>query len=180
MFILGYALAAVVLVPAAWMTLAGGAIFGIVRGAAYSFLGAVLGSSLAFLIARYGARRFVASAVESRPRVAAVERAVSARGLPLVFLLRMSPLVPFNVLNYALGLTTIRFRDALVASLGMLPACVAYAYAGRVAGETAALAGKAAPPHDASYYVLLASGLIATAGVVLLVTRAARQALHDV
>lgn len=179
-FVALYALATVAFVPGAWMTLLGGSLFGIARGAAYSFLGAVAGSSLAFFVARRVARQPVARALASRPRIAAVERAVSARGLPLVLLLRLSPIVPFNVLNYALGLTTIRYRDFVAASVGMIPPTIMYAYAGRLAAEAAGLAGPAGPGRGASYYGLLVIGFAATGGAVLVVTRTARRALRDV
>src|SRR6516225_1131844 len=100
-FIAAYAIAVVALVPASSLTILGGALFGVTRGTAYSLAGALAGSTAAFLIARYGARRFVERRIATMPRVLAVERAVSARGLPIVFFLRLSPLVPFNVLNYA-------------------------------------------------------------------------------
>jgi uncharacterized membrane protein YdjX (TVP38/TMEM64 family) len=162
------------------MTLVGGALFGIVRGALYSLAGAIVGSAAAFLIARYAARDLVARHLAARPRFAAVERAVSARGRTLVLLLRLSPVVPFNALNYLLGLSTVSFGDFLLGSVGMIPGTFMYAYAGRLAGEAAAWAGQAATPHDASYYVLLTVGLAATILAVVSVTRTARRALRDV
>ena len=179
-FVLAYAIAVVALVPASSMTLVGGALFGVLRGTIYSLAGAILGSTAAFLIARHLARRAVTNWVERLPRVVAVERAVSARGRRIVFLLRLSPLIPFNVLNYALGLTSITLLDFLVASAGMIPAALMYAYAGHVAGEAVAAAGKASVPHDASYYVVLTAGLAASVGVARIVGRTARRALRDV
>src|SRR5438309_1635419 len=108
------------------------------------------------------------------------DRAVTARGLPIVFLLRLSPIVPFNFLNYALGLTTIKLRDFLVASAGMIPGAIMYAYAGKVAGVALAVAGEAQVPRETSYYALLIGGLAATMAAVILVARAARRALRDV
>ena len=84
----------------------------------YALIGATLGSTGAFLLGRYVARRLVARRLAAMPRFVAIERAVSARGRRIVFLLRLSPVVPFNFLNYALGLTTISVWDFVVASLG--------------------------------------------------------------
>ena len=81
------------------------------------------------------------------PRFAAIERAVSARGRRIVFLLRLSPLIPFNFLNYALGLTTISLWDFTVAALGMIPSTILYAYAGKVTGEALALAPRPVEVH---------------------------------
>jgi uncharacterized membrane protein YdjX (TVP38/TMEM64 family) len=179
-FIAVYVIAVLVLVPAAVLTIAGAAVFGLTRGALYAFCGAVLGSTAAFLLGRHGARRFVARLVGRVPRAAAVDRAVSAQGRRIVFLLRLSPIVPFNFLNYALGLTAISLGDFLLASFGMIPGTVMYAYYGKVTGEALALAGQAPVARDASYYGLLLLGLAATVAATILVTRAARRALGDV
>src|SRR5947199_304037 len=77
------------------------------------------------------------------PSFAAIGRAVAAEGRRFVFLLRLSPVVPFNVLNYALGLTSVRFGDYLVASLGMIPGTLLYVYYGKLAGDLATVAGGA-------------------------------------
>jgi len=105
---------------------------------------------------------------------------VSARGRRIVFLLRLSPIVPFNFLNYALGVTRISVGDFLIASAGMLPGAVMYAYAGKVAGEALVLAGQAELPKDASYYAILVAGLAATLAATAVITRTARRALRDV
>ena len=114
------------------------------------------------------------------PRFAAIERAVSARGRRIVFLLRLSPVVPFNFLNYVLGVTTISVADFVVASIGTIPGAIVYAYAGKVTGEALALAGKAQVSRNASYYAVLVAGLAATVLATTVVTRTARRALRDV
>ena len=179
-FITIYALAVVSLIPASLLTIAGGAVFGLIRGVIYALIGATLGSTGAFLLGRYVARRLVARKLNAMPRFVAIERAVSARGRRIVFLLRLSPLVPFNFLNYALGLTTISVWDFVFASLGTIPGAFVYAYAGKVTGEAIALAGQAQVPKDASYYAVLVAGLVATIAATTVVTRTARRALQDV
>lgn len=175
-----YAVAVVALVPASWLTLAGGAMFGIVPAAVYAVVGATLGSTTAFLLGRHGARRIVADHLDAMPRFAAIDRAVALDGRRIVFLLRLSPISPFNFLNYALGLTKISVWDFMAGSLGMIPGAVVYAYAGHFAGEAVALAGQARAPDSASYYLLLGTGLLATGAAFVTATRAARQALRDV
>lgn len=179
-FILIYALAVVALIPASLLTIAGGAVFGLMPGMGYALVGATLGSTGAFLLGRHVARRLVARRLAAMPRFVAIERAVSARGRRIVFLLRLSPVVPFNFLNYALGLTTISVWDFVVASLGTVPGAFVYAYAGKVTGEALALAGKAEVPRNASYYAVLLAGLVATIAATTVVTRTARRALQDV
>ena len=179
-FILVYAVAVIALIPASLLTIAAGAIFGLIPGMIYALVGATLGSTGAFLIGRHGARRVVARRLESMPRFLAIERAVSARGRRIVLLLRLSPGVPCTFLNYALGLTTISVWDFVVASLGTVPGAFVYAYAGKVAGEALVLAGKAEVPKNASYYAVLVAGLVATVAATTVVTRTARRALQDV
>jgi uncharacterized membrane protein YdjX (TVP38/TMEM64 family) len=179
-FVALYSAAVIVLVPASILTIAAGALFGVAEGFALGFAGAVLGSLGAFLLGRHVLRRTVAAQLARMPRLAAVDRAVSAQGRRVVFLLRLSPVVPYNLLNYALGLTTISAQDFVIASLGMIPANLTYAYLGEVAGDALAAASTAAAPHGASYYVLLAVGLTATIAATIVVTRAARRALRDV
>jgi uncharacterized membrane protein YdjX (TVP38/TMEM64 family) len=179
-FIAAYAIAIVALMPSSLLTLAGGALFGLVHGALYALSGATLGSTAAFLMGRHGARRLVGRYLASKPNITVIDNAVSAKGRRLVFLLRLSPVVPFNFLNYALGLTTISVSDFTLASVGMIPGALLYAYWGKVAGEAFLLAGQARVPKDASYYVLLLGGLVATVAATTVVTRAAQRALRDV
>jgi uncharacterized membrane protein YdjX (TVP38/TMEM64 family) len=179
-FILIYAFGVVALIPASLLTIAGGALFGLIRGVIYALIGATLGSAAAFLLGRHVARRLVAKRLAAMPRFVAIERAVSAKGRHIVFLLRLSPVVPFNFLNYALGLTTISVWDFILASLGTVPGAFVYSYGGKVTGEALAFAGQAHVPKDTSYYAVLLGGLAATVAATTVVTRTARRALQDV
>jgi len=178
-FIIGYAVATVAFVPGSLLTLAAGAIFGLAKGTVYVFIAAVLGSSAAFLVSRYVARGAIEHKLAGNPRFAAIDRAVGAEGFKIVALLRLSPVFPFNLLNYALGLTRVRFADYLMAAVGMLPGTLLYVYYGKLAGDVAALAGGAAPDKGAGYYAVLVLGLVATVVVTTLVTRTARRALKE-
>jgi uncharacterized membrane protein YdjX (TVP38/TMEM64 family) len=179
-FIAIYAVSVVAFVPATLMTAAGGAIFGLAYGFLYSVIGGTIGSTCAFLLGRYGARRIVERRLAAMPRFAAIDRAVAAQGWRIVLLLRLSPVMPFNILNYAIGLTTISVWDFVIAGIGSIPAELAAAYGGKLGGEALALAGEAEPPQDASYYAILAAGLVATIAAIFVVTRTARRALRDV
>ena len=176
-FILGYVVACVAFVPGAILTLAAGALFGLGRGVIYVFLAATLGSAAAFLVSRYLARRYVEKQVAGNERFAAIDKAIAREGLRIVFLLRLSPVFPFNLLNYALGLTRVRCVDYLLASFGMLPGTVLYVYYGTVLGSVAQIASGARPQGGAAGTILLATGLLATLAVTVIVTRVARQAL---
>jgi len=178
-FILGYVVATVAFVPGIILTLAAGAIFGLGFGVLYVFIAAVLGASAAFFVARYVARRAIERRLAGNARFTAIDRAVAAQGRKIVFLLRLSPVFPFNLLNYALGLTRVRYVDFLIASIGMLPGTLLYVYYGKLAGDVAALAGGAHVEKGAGYYAVLVLGLAATVLVTIIVTRTARSALRE-
>jgi uncharacterized membrane protein YdjX (TVP38/TMEM64 family) len=178
-FILGYALAAVAFIPGSVLTIAAGAIFGLGAGILYALMGALLGASAAFLVARYVARGIVEERIARSPRFAAVNEAVAANGRKIVFLLRLSPVVPFNVLNYALGVTRVRFVDYLIASLGMIPGTVLYVYYGTIAGTIATAVSGGHVTRGRGYYVLLVVGLIATVVATAMITRVATRALRE-
>jgi uncharacterized membrane protein YdjX (TVP38/TMEM64 family) len=179
-FVAGYVVAAVAFVPGSILTLAAGAIFGLGKGVVIVFIAALLGSSAAFLVARYVARPAIERRLAGNTRFTAIDRAVGAQGRKIVFLLRLSPVFPFNLLNYALGLTKVRFRDFFIASAGMLPGTLLYVYYGKLAGDVAALASGATVAKGSEYYAVLILGLGATILVTTAVTRIARRALKEV
>ena len=160
-FIGVYVVGDLVLIPGSVLSLAGGALFGFIRGTLLVFLASTLGAVAAFLVARYIARRYVQRCIGAG-RLAAIDRAIARKGFRLVLLLRLSPVVPYSLLNYALGLTRVRFRDFLLGSVGMLPGTILYVHYGKVAGEVAALAGGRRTPHDVAYWILVAVGLAAS------------------
>src|SRR5712691_9538889 len=137
-YVVFYALATVAFVPGVVLTLAGGALFGPLWGSLWNLTGATLGATLAFLVARY-----------------------IAGGWHFVAFVRLVPLFPFNLSNYALGLTQIPLHHYVLATLVcMVPGAVAYTWLGH-AGR-GALSGEA----DAVRYSLLALGLLATIAVL--------------
>lgn len=135
-----YAVAAVFFLPGSAMTLAGGALFGPVWGTFYSLTGATAGALLAFLIARYLASDWVAE--KTGGRLKQLISGVESEGWRFVAFVRLVPLFPFNLLNYALGLTRIRFLHyALATYVCMLPGAFAYTYLG-FAGREAVAGGE--------------------------------------
>jgi uncharacterized membrane protein YdjX (TVP38/TMEM64 family) len=178
LFVLVYIAAAVTLAPAFLLTVAAGAIFGVWWGSVLVFVGAVLGASAAYAVSVKLAQTRWLSWLRKDARVIAVREAVSGEGVWIQFLLRLSPLVPFNLLNYALGLSGVTYRDFLVASIGMIPAIVMYTYYGKVVGDVAALAAGVAPPRGPEYYALLIVGLLAIVVSTTMITRAARRAVE--
>ena len=133
-FMLIYALATVLFLPGSVITLAGGALFGPVLGTFYNLTGATLGAVLAFLISRYLASDWIAE--KAGGRVRQLINGVEGEGWRFVAFVRLVPLFPFNLLNYALGLTKIRLLHYLIATyIFMLPGTFAYTYLGYAGRE---------------------------------------------
>ena len=175
-FGLFYALAVVLFVPGSALTIAGGVTFGLALGTLTVFVGANIGAALAFLIARYVLRDRVEKLLANRPALRAIDRAVETQGWRIVFLTRLSPVFPFNAQNYFYGLTGVTFYQYVAASLvGMFPGTLLYVYIGAAGAEVAEASGGAASWGQTA---LLVAGLIATAAVVVLVTRVARRELQ--
>ena len=95
-------------------------------------------------------------------------------------MLGLVPLFPFNLLNYALGLTRVRLRDYVIAHLGMLPGTLLYVYYGRLAGAVAEVASGVQTERNAGYYAVLGLGLVATIVVTTIVTRIATRTLKEI
>jgi uncharacterized membrane protein YdjX (TVP38/TMEM64 family) len=178
LFILLYVAAAVTLAPAFFLTVAAGAMFGVWRGSLVVFIGASLGASAVYVLGVPMSRSRLMARLTRDRRVAAVRDAVRGEGAWVMFLLRLSPLVPYNILNYALALSGARYRDFAIALLGMIPAIIMYTYYGKVVGDVAALAAGVAPPRGPEYYALLVVGLIAIIVSTTMITRAARRAVE--
>ena len=178
-FVLVYAVAAVAFIPGSLLTLAGGAIFGLWKGTLLVFVGASLGATSAFLVSRYVARGAVERRIAGEPRFAAIDRAVRREGLKIVFLLRLTPIVPFVLLNYAMGLTRVRLVDYVVACIGMLPATLLYVYYGKVAGELAQLAAGVGEERGWDTYARWVVGLVVTIAATTIIVRIARRALRE-
>ncbi len=134
LFMAVYAVAAVLFLPGSVLTLAGGALFGPVLGTFYNLTGATIGATLAFLIARYLVSDWVAE--RTGGGLKQLINGVEGEGWRFVAFTRLVPLFPFNLLNYALGLTRIKLSHYLLATyICMLPASIAYSYLGYAGRE---------------------------------------------
>jgi uncharacterized membrane protein YdjX (TVP38/TMEM64 family) len=179
LFALLYIAAAVTMAPAFVLSVAAGALFGVWRGSLLVFVSATLGAMAAYGVARSVTGTRLVKWVMRDRRVEGVRRAVAYKSAWVQFLLRLSPIVPYVLLNYALGFSRVRVRDFLVACFGMIPTIVMYAYYGRIVGDVAKIAAGVAPPRGPEYYVLLVVGLIATVVATMAITRAARRAIEQ-
>jgi uncharacterized membrane protein YdjX (TVP38/TMEM64 family) len=172
-----YVLGAALLLPGSLLTLTAGFAYGPVVGTLVAWPAATLAATIAFLIGRFVARDWVHHRVATHPRFAAIDRAIGRNGFKIVFLLRLSPVFPYNLLNYGLGLTSVPVHLYAAASLlGMLPGAALFAYLGSLVTSAASLA-HGAPDVGPVRWVLYGVGFVATASVTVLLTRIARREL---
>jgi len=178
LFIVAYTAAAVLVVPGTILTLAAGFVFGVAFGAALVSAGSLLGAIAAFLLGRFATRGWVAERVARSTRLRALVAVTREDGFTIVLLARLSPLLPYNVLNYLFGLTAVRLRDYVLGSwLGMLPATVLYVYIGSLAKTFSAITSDnpaAAWPRRALFVL----GFLVTVGLALWVARRATRELR--
>jgi uncharacterized membrane protein YdjX (TVP38/TMEM64 family) len=171
--------ACLLFLPGSPISLGAGAIYGVVPATIAMSIGSTIGATAAFLAGRTLARGLIEERIARHPKFAAIDRAVAEQGFKIVLLTRLSPAFPFNLLNYAFGLTRVRLRDYVLASwIGMFPGTVMYVYLGSAVKNLAALvAGDF--EGGLAQQVLFFIGLLATVVVTVFVTRVAKRALDQ-
>jgi uncharacterized membrane protein YdjX (TVP38/TMEM64 family) len=179
-FIGVYAVATVLLAPGAILTIGAGFAFGLWKGFLAASGGATIGAALAFLVARFIARDKIEAIAQRNDKFRKIDNAIGRQGAKLIFLLRLSPVIPFNLSNYFYGLTAVKFWPYVVASwIGMMPGTFLYVYIG-TAGKAAVAAAAddgAAAKHGWQHWTFLCVGFAATIIVTVWVTKIARDAL---
>ena len=176
-FAVTYGLAATLFVPGSALSLAAGVLFGVWLGTVVVWFGATLSIVLSFLIARYAARSRVEAVARTRPRFAAVDRAIGEQGWKIVALMRLSPVFPFSLQNYFFGVTAISFWPSCLASaVFIVPGTFLYVYLGYAGGEAAVAAGGAGNTDPWKLGMQLV-GLLATLVVTVYIARIAARAV---
>ena len=178
-FIALYIVATVAFLPGSVLTLGAGVVFGVVQGSFCVFVGATLGATLAFLVGRYLARDWVAKKISENAKFRAIDEAVGREGFKIVLLTRLSPVFPFNLLNYAFGITKVSLKDYFLACVGMIPGTIMYVYLGSLAGNLALIGTENQPTNPTVQWAIRIIGFIATIAVTLYVTQIARKALSE-
>ncbi|MDZ7959414.1 MAG: TVP38/TMEM64 family protein [Aulosira sp. DedQUE10] len=181
-FIAIYNLATLLFIPGSILTLKGGCLFGVFWGSVYVIIAATIGATLAFCIGRYLSRDWVAQQLDKHPKFKAIDLAVAKEGWKIVLLTRLSPIFPFNLLNYAFGVTQVSLKDYILGSIGIIPGTVMYVYIGSLATNLAMLN----TPHQSNNlqaqigeWAIQILGLIATVAMTIYVTRVAQKALKE-
>lgn len=178
-FMLLYIVATVAFLPGSILTLGAGVVFGVILGSIYVFIGATLGATAAFLVGRYLARGWVAKKIAGNQKFKAIDEAVGKEGLKIVILTRLSPVFPFNLLNYAYGITNVSLKDYVIGSLGMIPGTIMYVYIGSLAGSLATLGMATNQANPTLQWTIRIVGFIATVAVTIYVTKIAKKALNE-
>lgn len=171
-----YVIGTLLFVPAMLMIALAGVAYGPLWGTLVAAPIATIAAALAFLVGRKLARRRVQTWMLSKPRFRAIDNAVGRQGFKIVFLIRLSPLVPYNLINYVLGLTRIRFRHYVAASfVGKLPVVFTYVSVASALTTLSRLRHEhsSGAPATAVYW----AGLIATLLLAAMLTQIARSAL---
>ncbi|MCA9395585.1 MAG: TVP38/TMEM64 family protein [Candidatus Omnitrophica bacterium] len=179
LFAVIYIAACILFLPGSVLTLGAGFVYKLFWGTVLVSATSTAGAAAAFLIGRYFARSWVSKKIDSYPKFRAIDKAVAAEGWKIVGLTRLSPVFPFNFLNYAYGLTSVPFKQYVLASwIGMLPGTVMYVYLGSLAGSLATL-GTGSGEGSTARLMLSVVGLAATVAVTVFITRLARKALSE-
>lgn len=175
-----YITATLLVLPGSILTLGAGFAYGPLLGTLLVSPVSVVAATLAFLLGRGVLREWIARRMDAYPRFKAIDEAVANNGFKIVLLLRLSPIFPFNLLNYALGLTRVSLRDYVVASVpGMLPGTFLYVYLGSLVTSATELVSGQRPAAGVWGQVLYWGGLAATLLVTILITKTARKALDN-
>jgi len=177
-FIAVYAAATILLAPGAILAIGAGFAFGLWKGFLAVSAGSTFGAALAFLVARSIARDRIEAMAKGNDRFQRIDSAIGAQGAKIIFLLRLSPVIPFNLSNYFYGLTGVKFWPYVFASwIGMMPATFLYVFIGTTGKATVSAASGEAMKYGWQYWTFVSLGLAATIVVIIWVTKIARDAL---
>ncbi len=178
-FIPFYALWVSFLLPGIWISMIAGAIYGTWIGSIVVFIGAFLGAEITFYLGRTLLRTWAQKRMAEFPKFQLAQQAVSREGLKLILLTRLSPAFPFSLLNFVYGLSDVRWRDYTIGLIGVLPGTILFCGLGSLAGDFMRFGAVLSGRTDTHSFVIRVVGLLATLGVVFLVTSAVRRALQE-
>jgi uncharacterized membrane protein YdjX (TVP38/TMEM64 family) len=178
-YVAGVAIATVALFPGWISMMLGGLLFGLMPGLPFALFGITAGAFGAFLAGRALGRSWVEKRLGDSLKLQALDEAVEPQSFYIVFLTRFAIVLPFNVLNYAFGLTRVTITTYVAATaLGMLPAVLLYVYLGTLADDFGAILSGDVRPASGAYWIG-ALAIVAIAAVIWIVQRAARRALRQ-
>jgi uncharacterized membrane protein YdjX (TVP38/TMEM64 family) len=180
-FICIYNIATLCLIPASILTMKGGCLYGLWWGSLIVLIAASLGAMGAFLLGRYVGQNWVHSQLQKYPQFQKIERAIAKKGWQIVFLTRLSPIFPFNLLNYLFGISQISLKDYMIGSLGIIPGTFMYVYFGSLATDLASIDMSLPTTKETEIlrWLMRLIGFIATISLTIYLTHFAKQTLTN-
>ena len=180
-FIIVYTFTTLICVPGSILALGGGALFGAVWGAIVVFIGGFMGAISAFSLSRYFFQDWVKRQLSKRLYLQALNQAIASEGWKFAFLLHLSPIIPFNILNYALGVSKLAFQDYTIATaIGIFPGVILYTFLGSTIGDlTMIIMGMPHESHSKIQWIFTIASLLVTAFLAVYLGRVANQKLQD-
>ncbi|MBE9175194.1 TVP38/TMEM64 family protein [Synechocystis salina LEGE 06155] len=182
-YIAVYNLATILLLPGSLLTMKGGCLFGWWWGSTYTTIAAMIGAVIAFLIGRHFSRNWVRIKMTKYPKFKLLNNAIKKDGWKVVVLTRLSPIFPFNLLNYAFGLTDVSLKDYALGSFAMIPATIMYSYIGSLAKDLTTIGDNLSIQTQIMQWSLRLCGLGATLLLMIYIKqwsdKVFRQSLSD-
>lgn len=174
-----FSVLATLMVPSSFMKLVAGALFGFQGGLIAGWLGAMGGAILPFFIGRYLAAERVRRWVDGIPRVVSLDRAIEENGLMVTVFIRLSMVIPYNLVNWMLGPSRLRTRDYMVGNIATLGPTILYAWWGSRLGDILAVKEAGGVPKDGLWWVSMGASLVLTIGGIIWMDRIARSKLEE-
>ena len=182
LFIFLYNIGTLLFIPGSILTIKGGCLYGLFLGSIIVLFSALFGSIICFLLGRYYCRDWVHQQIKKYPLLQKLDRVVAQEGWKLVFLTRLCPLFPFNLLNYFFGITEISLKDYIIGSFAILPGTVMYVYIGSLARDLATfdISNYGETPETQSLiWMMRLLGLIATIAITIYTIQIAQKTLNQ-
>ena len=179
-FVVIYAVATIICIPGSILALAGGALFGSFWGAIIVFLGGFLGAVSVFSLGRYLLKNWVKHQLSKNRYLQAINRAIAAEGWKIAILLHISPIIPFNILNYALGASKLAFKDFIIATaIGIIPGVMLYTFLGSAFGDLTMIVMNSAQPRSKIQWLFSIAGVIVTITMIAYLGHVAKDKLKE-
>ncbi|MDA9746507.1 VTT domain-containing protein [Prochlorococcus sp. AH-736-K20] len=170
-FVCIYILFVLLILPASWLSLLSGFLYGSYLGSIIVFISAFIGASVAFFISKSFFAKKLKNLFNRYPKLSIMERVVEKGGLKLIFLARLSPIFPFSILNYFYGLNNIKFSDFTLGLIGIIPGTVLYCSIGSLAKSLQELKNVQSPNN--LYMTII--GVVSTSLVVYFLAKYSKE-----
>jgi uncharacterized membrane protein YdjX (TVP38/TMEM64 family) len=178
-FALVFTILATLMVPSSFMKLVAGALFGFTGGLFAGWLGAMGGALLTFLIGRHLLSEKVQSWVAEHPKMVSLDKVVEEHGLVVTIMIRLSLVIPYNMVNWALGPSKMKTRDYALGNVATVFPTILYAWWGSRLGDIITIGDGTGPPRDALWWSTMIISIVITVGGIIWMDRISRTYLES-